>query len=241
MLKTEGEMIMKTLRIKGKGCMCFIPDWIELVITVESVDENYDNALKYHAEKIKKLEKCLEIVGLDVDDLKTLSMSTDTLSDFGVSLNYENYIKNGIKISQMLKIGMPYILPVVENTVNEVLSSGISAEITLIQTVLDKEKLEKEVIEKVVKTLKKKAKALARAANSKLSEVVSIEYHEKNMETERYISQDYYENSFAPIVRSELFNYNFLSGELEMEDEVEVVWKLKRKDKGGKANDKRRK
>ena len=232
---------METLRIKGKGCMCFVPDWIELVVTVESVDENYDKALKYHAEKIKKLEKCLKIVGLDVDDLKTLSMSTDTLSDFGVSLNYENYIKNGIKISQMLKIGMPYILPVVENTVNEVLFSGISAEIMLVQTVLDKEKLEAKMLKKVVKTLKKKAKALAKAADSKLGEVVSIKYHEKNMETERYISQDYYENSFAPIVRSKLFNYNFLPGELEMEDEVEVVWKLKRKDKGGKNNGKRRK
>lgn len=215
----------RIIRIKGTGSMVYRPDLVEIIITLKSADESYKVAMRYHCEKIGKLIDCMDELCLDSTELRTIGLTTDTIDDFNTGLDSERYCKKGTEITQKFKIEMPFDIVEIERAVHGILKCDISAEILLVQTVSDIETLKAKILEKAVCESKKKAKAMAKAVGAKLGDVVQIEYKQKDIECKGYISQDFFDNDFVPITTGILFDKNFMP-EMEIEDEVEVVWKL---------------
>ncbi|MBE5927302.1 MAG: DUF541 domain-containing protein [Lachnospiraceae bacterium] len=216
----------KTIKIKGSGSMCFVPDWLELNITLESVDTSYNKAMQYHCEKIGKLIDAIESIGYHGSTLISIYFTTDAVDDFNVSFDREKFNKKGTKVTQQFKLGMPYDIRELEKVVHSILDCGIASEVLIIQTVSDKEALQEKLLKKVVKDSKRKAIAMARATGAKVGSIVSMEYKIKDIEYEGYISQEFFEHKFVPITSGYLFGYDFIPNECEAKEEIEILWEL---------------
>ena len=73
----------RTLRVTGKGSLSLAPDTIELLITLEGKDFQYEKALELSAKATSALRAVLEDAGFDGKELKTTS--------FNVNTEYESY------------------------------------------------------------------------------------------------------------------------------------------------------
>lgn len=218
---------MKKITIKSKGTCVFRPDWMDIVITIKAADTSYNKAMTHLAEKIGKLVDCIEELGMDINKLRTIQLTSDIVDYVSAEKECNEYKAKGIMVTQKFRIGVEFVVNDIEAIVGAISNCEISAEIMLIQTVKDRERLKKELILKCLKESRKKAKAMAKAAKAKLGKVVSVKYLDKSIESECYVSQEFFNNKFAPITCGYLFERNFLPDEIEITDEVEVVWRLR--------------
>lgn len=214
----------RTIKILGKGSMCFTTDLLKLQITLKSADTSYRKAMEYHCEKIAKLINCLEELGFGKDDVISVMFTTDRISDFNLVDN-ESYSK-GIKVTQKFKVCMPFDIPRLEQVIHKVMDCGIEPEIWIVQAVSDVEGLRKKLLQTIIKESEEKAKVMAEAAGAKLGNVVNMQYKIKEFDYEGYISNDYFDSTFIPITAGYLFGYDFIPDELSAQEEIEIEWEL---------------
>ncbi len=217
---------MRKITIKGKGTITYKPDWMEINITIKSVGLSRKKALEEISTKIGRLIDCINEQGLDAANLRTISMTTENVDDLVVSEIEGKKAEKGVKITQKYKIGIPFEIINISKVVYELLYCGIYPEIMLVQTVKDKDRIKEELVRSAVVDAKKKAKAMAKELGVELGKVVSIAYTDKPMDDEQTVSKDFFDYSFSPILCGGLFGYRFLPEEMEISDEVEVIWKL---------------
>lgn len=97
--------IMRNIRVTGKGQIKVKPDMTRIMITLEGIYPEYNDALRHSAQDTERLKDILSAFGFERSDLKTLSFNVDT--------EYESYKQNGtykqqkmncwVRLSQMQK------------------------------------------------------------------------------------------------------------------------------------------
>lgn len=219
---------MKKLIVKTNGSMCFRPDWIEIIITISSANASYNEAMKYLYKKADKMTECLKELNVDTKNIEMIGLTTDLINDINLNINNNIYEGKGIKITQKYKIGVPFSILYIAEIIDKIMHSDIYAEILLIQTTKDKQKIRQKLINNTIKLAKKKAKHLAKTAGVTLGNIITIQYNEKYIEDECYVSQEVFNDCFLPIINGDLLKYEFLPNEISITDEVKIEWKIKK-------------
>jgi uncharacterized protein YggE len=105
LLRNEVKEMEKIIRVTGKGTLSLPPDLINFHMTIESLEEDYDDALAKCNVAVKEIRDGIIPLSFDRSDLKTLS--------FNISPEYHSYTDDdgkwqsdfiGYKASQGLRL-----------------------------------------------------------------------------------------------------------------------------------------
>jgi len=167
----------KTLRVTGRGKLSVTPDTTRILITQESVEDCYEEAVACSAAAKQELNDALTALGFARDDLKTLSFQIDT--------KYESYQTKDRSWRQRL-LGYEYThrmkLEFASDRtrlglVLEALSRCVSRpHFTVEFTVADPEPARNELLARAVADSRAKAEVLSSAAGVALGRILSIDY-----------------------------------------------------------------
>lgn len=169
---------MRTITVKGIGAVSVKPDLIVLRLSMETVEYEYDAAMKAAAEKIDFLNKALEAAGFEKKSAKT--------ADFRVRADYDrlndgkgNYtsVFMGYKCRHELKIEFDFDTKRLAKALSEISKCIAKPEISIDFTVKDSSAVSGELLKAAVKNAREKAEILCAASGAKLGELLSIDYN----------------------------------------------------------------
>lgn len=166
----------RIIRVTGKGHMKVKPDLVRITMTLEGTYPEYREALRRSAQDTDCLKDILSAFGFEKSDLKTLSFHVDT--------EYEGYQEDGAYKQRFVGYKFRHAMKVElasENArLGEILyalaNSPVRPEFSISYTVKDKEAVKNELLGNAVTDAKKKALALANAADVALGDIQRIDY-----------------------------------------------------------------
>lgn len=217
---------MKTITVKGIGKASIKPDHIEISISIETHDMNYDAALQKASEHINKLSNEIVAVGHDKDALKTDS--------FDVRVDYKNerdkdgsYHQkfNGFVCNHSLKLGFDFSNKMLSETLGAVINSLVEPNISIAFTVKDTSAVEKILIADAAKNAKKKAKLLCASSGVTLGELQTIDYNWQTLNTlseTRCLIKDE-----ISTMRAATVNLDIAPKDIDLSDTATFVWEIK--------------
>lgn len=168
----------RKISIKGTGKVSVSVDYIQIRITVEGKNKNYEKAVLEASKLVSKLEDSLIKVGFEKSDLKT--------ENYGVQRDY-NYIPNkkglpdrkdnGFVCRHVLKLEFDFENKKLTDTVSAITSCIAESKMEVLFTVKDKDAVNEQLLSSVASNAKQKAEILCSAAGSKLGQLISIDYN----------------------------------------------------------------
>jgi len=173
-------MNRQTVTVKGTGKESLKPDKITISLTLTSKSTDYAALTCLEAEKSEELTKAFMELGFERETLKT--------SSFNIQTEYENYEDenrvwkrrfSGYSVNHGLSLSFDYDMNLL-NGVISALSSCKKADpaFSVNFEVKDKEAASDRLLKLAVKDAKRKAEAIAEAADLSLTEIESIVYGE---------------------------------------------------------------
>ena len=168
---------MRTLRVTGKGTIKAKPDTTRLSITLCGTYDEYRTALRHSAEDTKILRTELKRIGLNKEDLKTVSFDIDTKYD-SYQDKYNNYRRRfvGYEYTHQLKIEFLSDNTLLGRILGMLSMSPVDPEFRISFILSDPEEAKNELLGRAVTDAKEKAEVLSRAAGLRLGEIQSIDY-----------------------------------------------------------------
>lgn len=177
-------MAERTLTVKGLGKISLAPDQIEINITVESKDNDYNAVTDRQFEKTEEIRNALEELGLDKSKLKT--------SNLKVSPEYKNVQNDkgvwerqfeGYKCTHNLSLKFGFDMEKLKWIISAITSCKKAAPVFNITfSVKDKEETTDKLLEAAVNDAVKKAAVLSEAAGLVLGNVLSIDYNSRDID-----------------------------------------------------------
>jgi len=167
----------RIIRVTGKGKVSVAPDTVRLNLSADGCEWEYDESVKAAAVALSELQECLEKIGLDRKELKTLS--------FGVNANYEYRRKangegescfTGYKFSYRFKLELPIDNKLLSKVLRGLAKTNVAPKGDINYILKNDEPAKNEMLAKAVADSRKKAEVLCMAAGVKLGEVNTINY-----------------------------------------------------------------
>ncbi len=214
----------RTLRVTGKGSLSIAPDTIELLITLDGKDFQYEKALELSAKTTSALRAALEDAGFDGKELKTTSFNVNTEYESYQDEN-RNYCSRfaGYSFYHGMKISFAADNSLLGKALAAVSSCGANPRFEINYTVKDKESAKNELLKKAVADSKKKAELLAEAAGVKLKEIASIDYSWGSIEI---LSRPVTMKAAPLMAKAAAPEMDIEPENIDVSDTVTVVWKL---------------
>ena len=167
----------KIIRVTGKGQLSIPPDRIRLLFELEECKDTYREAIKASKESVDELRKIFEKLGFDVKELKTTNFEINSVFETEkVKKDEYKQVFKGYKYSHVLKIEFDLDHDLLGKILDNVSRCECHPEFDISYTIKDKEAVKNKLLEKAVKDSRVKAEVLAKAAEMKLDELVSIDY-----------------------------------------------------------------
>lgn len=221
-------MAERTLTVKGLGKISLPPDQIEINITVESKDTDYNTVTDKQFKKTEEIRNALVELGLDKTKLKT--------SNLNVSPEYKNVQNDkgvwerefeGYKCSHRLSLKFGFDAEKLKWIISAITSCKKAAPIFNITfSVKDKDETTEKLLEAAVNDAVKKAAVLSDAAGLVLGNVLSIDYNSKDID---FCSPT---NMYSSVCRGvggtdELASDMYIEPEkIYSQAEVTVIWEI---------------
>lgn len=167
----------RTIQVTGKAKIAVKPDTVRLTMGLKGTEESYEGALEQSSQQAEALKICLEKLGFERTDVKTVS--------FEVNTKYESYQDDsriwkqkfvGYEFRHDLKIEFDLNHELLGKMLYAVAHSSAEPEIGIFYMVKDAESAKNLLLEKAVRDAAEKAKVLTAAAGVKLYKVASIDY-----------------------------------------------------------------
>lgn len=168
---------MATITVKGSGENQQPADQIELRLDFKSTHLVYEEALQQATEKIAAVQKELQEIGFQQNDLKT--------QHFDVTSAYESYQMDqgnwqqrfvGYQVAQGVRVVFSFTPERLGEVLAAVAASKSQPELTIAFTVADEISFKETLLQAAVKNAKKKALVLAEAASCQLGDIQAIHY-----------------------------------------------------------------
>lgn len=167
----------KIIRVTGKGQISVPPDRIRLLFELEECKDTYREAIKASKESVDELRRIFEKLGFDVKELKTTNFEINSVFETEkVKKDEYKQVFKGYKYSHVLKIEFDLDHDLLGKILDNVSRCECHPEFDISYTIKDKEAVKNKLLEKAVKDSRVKAEVLAKAAEMKLDELVSIDY-----------------------------------------------------------------
>ena len=169
---------MRTITVKGVGSVSVKPDFVVLSILLETKNQNYEKAMNEAAVKIDEISERLLMVGFEKDSLKTV--------DFNVRTDYDNKrdkagnyhrVFNGYLVNHRLKLSFDFDVKALSNALSAIASCTADPELSVDFTVKEPSAVNEALLKNATENARKKAEILCAASNSKLGELVTIDYN----------------------------------------------------------------
>lgn len=166
----------RTMKVTGKGRLKIKPDMIRILIQLEGVYKNYDEAVLQSTIQTEELRKMFMKIGFKGEDLKT--------TDFNIDTKYENKDVDGVWTKIFIGYRYYHSLKIEFDKDNALLGRILEAfskcssypEFNIEYTIKDEESAKNELLARAVEDSKKKAEILSRAAGVELGEILAIDY-----------------------------------------------------------------
>ena len=214
------------MRVTGKGTIRVKPDTVRLLITLEGVEKEYGIALQRAARDTQVLQKILQKLGFEPEELKTLNLDINPKWDSVYNEVRKNYnrIFLGYDFTHELKLEFPKDNTLLGKVLSALAFSSIQPSFQILYTVREQEAVKNELLGNAVSDAAKKADVLAKAANVKLKEIQTIDYSwgEVKFETD-IIARP---KAMMDMKEEPIINMDIEPDDIERTDTVTVVWEI---------------
>ena len=176
--------MQKVITVRGSANVKVKPDYVNILINLETLDIEYSAAMKEAARRIEKLKAALKSVKVDTEDLRTTDFGVDTEWEWTKDKygNRKDHVFKGYKIRQSLKFGFDFDRERMVVILSAVARSGVDPEFRVQFTVKDKSAVKEELFAKASENARKIAEGLCRGVGKKLGDIININYSWQEIE-----------------------------------------------------------
>ena len=170
--------MQKVITVRGAASVKVKPDYVNILVDLETRDMNYANGMERAAQRIEALKLALKSVNIDPEDLRTTNFDVDadwewTKDKHG---NYKEHIFKGYKIRQNLKFGFDLDRARMVSILGAIARSDIDPEFRVRFTVKDTTEVKEALFAKASSNARKIAEGLCRGVGKKLGDIININY-----------------------------------------------------------------
>lgn len=215
----------RTITVRGTGTLRRKPDWIEISMTLKSLDRSYTRSAEKSAEQLSALQRALKNAGLPAEALKTASFRIDAEQEGqqDESGRYRN-VFIGFACVHELKLEFPFDTGKLARAVDAITYCVADPELSVHFTIHDRETAEDELLASAAANARKKAEALTRAAGVTLGELLSIDYSCR--ETDFY-SPTGLGMGKRGAVRATVMDLAITPEDVELSDSAAFIWSIR--------------
>lgn len=201
------------LKVRGTGKVKGEPDYVEINVSLEARDYDYENVIEKLNEKTDTLRNELVDLGFNKEDLKTTNFSINT------EYTYVNNKKvfNGYTGRHDLKFSFDFDMDFLNQVLTVLGTSSSNPSFNVYFTVKDKEKLKDELLVNSIDDAKRKALIIADAAGVNIGRIVNIDY---NIPEVRPMSEFVLKGSAKPM------SLDITPADIELTDSILIEWEL---------------
>ncbi|MBD5092855.1 MAG: SIMPL domain-containing protein [Subdoligranulum sp.] len=168
----------RTITVKGIGGISAKPDYIELTLSVDATEKDYEKAMENAAERIALLEKAVEGTGFEKGALKTLCFKVDTHEEqIKDQDGHYRWIFAGYCCTYRFQLGFDFDSGRLADVLSAVTDSGAKPELKISFTVKDPTQINEALLMNAAANARKKAELLCHAAGAELGRLCSINYN----------------------------------------------------------------
>lgn len=166
----------RTMVVNGQGKISVPPDYIVVNMSLNTVREQYNDAIEAAGRGLNELRECLREVGFEKEEIKT--------TDFQVNTVYENIktdagdfkrVFKGYEVINKLRLEFSENPVLLGRVLNRIATCKSKPEFSISYEVKDKEMMEKRLLEEAIRDAQWKAEIMAETAKVKLNRIIKIE------------------------------------------------------------------
>lgn len=215
----------RTINVKGIGLISAKPDYIELPMTLETLDLDYDKAYQTSTEKNDILVSLIASVGFKKEDLKTSSFDInqeyDTYRD-----DKDRYVKEflGYKIVHSLRLSFDLDIDKLSKVLSVIGQSNLQPHISINFTLKDPTIVNDKLLEAAAKNARKKAEILCKASGVDLGDLLSINYNWTEIDVYSHTKLN---TQKMFMTESTTRSINIVPEDIEVRDTANFLWEIK--------------
>ena len=220
--------MMRTITVKGTGCVSAKPDYIILSMVIESKHRDYSKAMEGASLRIGQLQNAAIDSGYKKEDLKTVSFHADTQYE-SVKDRHGNYTREfvGYACIYRLKLAFDFNSKQLAKVISAIADSGADPEFNIAFTVKHPEKINDELLENAARNARKKAEILCKASGTEMGQLLSMDYNWGELNV---VSRTKYEmkDSLMPLgVMSKCCSPEIEPDNIDVSDTVSFTWEIR--------------
>lgn len=215
-----------TITVKGVGAVSAKVDFVELTIVIHGKNKEYNAAMEEAASQTALLERAVEKVGFQKDDLKTLRFDVRTEQE-DVRDENGNYhrVFIGYVCDDTFKLSFDFESERLAAVLSAVANSGTNPELNISFTVKDPSKISEELLVRAAANAKRKAEILCRASGTELGKLLSIDYNWSELRVESRTRYSYDTLECLSAKRSSMLALR--PDDIDLRDTAAFVWEIK--------------
>jgi uncharacterized protein YggE len=167
----------RTITVTGEAKVSAKPDLVILSLSLEALDQEYEQAMEKAAKQMADLDSSLAAAGFEKDAIKTTSFQVETdyerIQD--ENGNWKN-VFNGYKVYHRLKVEFDFDTEVLARALNAVSESSADPQLSVNFTIKDPSDIKEKLLESLTKNAKRKALVLCEASGLSLGDLLTINY-----------------------------------------------------------------
>ena len=216
----------REITVKGIGDLKIPVDFVEIHLTLEELDKNYNNGYQTFEDHILELQEIIQEIGFKKEDLKT--------SLINVYPKYENERRNdsyvnvfkGYNFFSEMKLCFDFDSQKLGEAFSSISTSDAKPRMNVNFTVKDKEAVKKRLLGAAAKDAKEKAQILCDAMGVKLGKLITINYNWDEIEI--YSSTKYEMNTSPRMLCADIrdTSVDFTPDDISVEDDASFVWAI---------------
>ncbi len=218
----------RTIRIKGTGRAKAVPNSIVLNLSLLAAHKDYTETMSIGARQLEELQKCVESVGFEKDNLKTKHFSVDAKyeqeerREKGRTVYHDIFI--GYECKHKLQLSFDKDLDKLRKVMETIGKCTSLPKISIEFTVKDADAMRDEVLRSAAEDAHRKAKILCAASGIKLGKLLYIDYSWDEIEISHSLSL--HEDCVCYGLPSGGAGYDFSPDDVEAEDTVGFLWEI---------------
>lgn len=217
--------MLKTITVKGIGSVSTRPDWVELSLSLEALDPDYNKAMLLADTAIRQLALALKGAGFEKEDLKTTNFHVSTEYD-SVKDKNGNYKKVflGYRVSHRLKLGLAFEQGHLADTLGAIAACPARPELGIAFTVKNPAAVQEALLAEATRNAFQKAAVLCQAAGARLGDLLSIDYSWADINV--YSNTSYMDMQPKMLLSETTYSPEFEPDDIESRDTASFVWEI---------------
>ena len=212
----------RTITVKGVGCASAKPDYITILMSLETRNKDYEKAMLEAGKRINTLHTVVTGLGYEKDALKT--------SNFRVDPRYESVrgrdgeytrVFSGYACCHQLKLAFDFDSKQLGKVITAIAESGVSPELDIEFTVKNPAKVSETLLISATENAHAKAEILCRASGAQLGQLLTIDY---NWGEINVVSSTSYAN--IECLKAKSIDIEIDPDDIDVSDSATFIWEI---------------